>query len=117
MFAEIQRQYPSLNLYAYDVVNEAVSDDANRTRYYGGAREPGYGNGRSPWVQIYGDNKFIEKALHMQENMLRQIVSFTTTITTNIGIIRETVLPQFVQTCTTRACLTVWECSPILMRI
>lgn len=62
MFAEIQRQYPSLNLYAYDVVNEAVSDDANRTRYYGGAREPGYGNGRSPWVQIYGDNKFIEKA-------------------------------------------------------
>ncbi|ODM25233.1 glycoside hydrolase [Clostridium sp. Bc-iso-3] len=62
MFAEIQRQYPSLNLYAYDVVNEAVSDDANRTRNYGGAREPGYGNGRSPWVQIYGDNKFIEKA-------------------------------------------------------
>ena len=62
MFAEIQRQYPSLNLYAYDVVNEAVSDDSNRTRNYGGAREPGYGNGRSPWVQIYGDNKFIEKA-------------------------------------------------------
>ncbi|HOM02800.1 MAG TPA: endo-1,4-beta-xylanase, partial [Acetivibrio sp.] len=62
MFAEIQRQYPSLNLYAYDVVNEAVSDDSNRTRSYGGAREPGYGNGRSPWVQVYGDNKFIEKA-------------------------------------------------------
>jgi GH35 family endo-1,4-beta-xylanase len=62
IFAEIQRQYPSLNLYAYDVVNEAVSDDANRTRNYGGAREPGYGSGRSPWVQIYGDNKFIEKA-------------------------------------------------------
>ena len=62
IFAEIQRQYPSLNLYAYDVVNEAVSDDANRTRSFGGAREPGYGNGRSPWVQIYGDNKFIEKA-------------------------------------------------------
>lgn len=62
MFAEIKRQYPSLNLYAYDVVNEAVSDDANRTRNFGGAREPGYGNGRSPWVQIYGDNKFIEKA-------------------------------------------------------
>jgi GH35 family endo-1,4-beta-xylanase/enterochelin esterase-like enzyme len=62
IFAEIQRQYPSLNLYAYDVVNEATSDDANRTRSYGGAREPGYGNGKSPWVQIYGDNKFIEKA-------------------------------------------------------
>lgn len=62
MFAEIKRQYPSLNLYAYDVVNEAVSDDANRTRNFGGAREPGYGSGKSPWVQIYGDNKFIEKA-------------------------------------------------------
>lgn len=62
MFNEIKRQYPSLNLYAYDVVNEATSDDANRTRNYGGAREPGYGNGRSPWVQVYGDNKFIEKA-------------------------------------------------------
>lgn len=62
IFAEIQKQYPSLNLYAYDVVNEAVSDDSNRTRSYGGAREPGYGNGKSPWVQVYGDNKFIEKA-------------------------------------------------------
>ncbi len=62
LFAEIKRQYPSLNLYSYDVVNEAVSDDSNRTRNYGGAREPGYGNGKSPWVQVYGDNKFIEKA-------------------------------------------------------
>lgn len=62
MFATLKTQYPSLNLYAYDVVNEAVSDDSNRTRNYGGAREPGYGNGKSPWVQIYGDNKFIEKA-------------------------------------------------------
>ncbi len=62
VFAEIKRQYPSLNLYAYDVVNEAISDDANRTRNNGGARVPGYGNGASPWVQVYGDNKFIEKA-------------------------------------------------------
>lgn len=62
MFAIIKTQYPSLNLYAYDVVNEAVSDDSNRTKNFGGSREAGYGNGRSPWVQIYGDNKFIEKA-------------------------------------------------------
>ena len=62
MFETIKRQYPSLNLYAYDVVNEAVSDDSNRTANYGGAREPGYGSGKSPWVMIYGDNKFIEKA-------------------------------------------------------
>ena len=62
MFATLKSQYPSLNLYAYDVVNEATSDDSNRTKSFGGSREPGYGNGKSPWVQVYGDNKFIEKA-------------------------------------------------------
>ncbi len=62
MFSAIKTQYPSLNLYAYDVVNEATSDDSNRTKNYGGAREPGYGNGKSPWVQVYGNNSFIEKA-------------------------------------------------------
>ncbi|MCQ2459239.1 MAG: endo-1,4-beta-xylanase [Ruminococcus sp.] len=62
MFNMYATQYPTLNLYAYDVVNEATSDDANRTKNYGGAREPGYGNGKSPWVQVYGDNSFIEKA-------------------------------------------------------
>lgn len=41
MFNAIETQYPSLNLYAYDVVNEAVSDDSNRTANYGGAREAG----------------------------------------------------------------------------
>ena len=62
LFNAIKTQYPDLNLYAYDVANECVSDDSNRTKYYGGAREPGYGNGKSPWVQVYGDNSFIEKA-------------------------------------------------------
>jgi len=51
MFAEIQRQYPSLNLYAYDVVNEAVSDDANRTRYYGGR-----GNLDTEMVDLHGSD-------------------------------------------------------------
>ncbi len=59
----------------------------------------------------------LRRHLHMQENMLRQIVNFTTTITTNIGIIRETVLLQYVHLYTTRACLTVWECNPISIRI
>lgn len=65
MFGTIKTQYPGLELYAYDVVNEAVSDDVNRTAVYGGAREPGDNNvsgGKSAWVQVYGDNSFIEKA-------------------------------------------------------
>lgn len=62
IFNAIETQYPDLNLYAYDVANECVSDDSNRTANYGGAREPGYGNGKSPWVQVYGDNRFVEKA-------------------------------------------------------
>lgn len=62
MFSAIQSQYPTLDLYAYDVCNECVSDDSNRTANNGGAREPGYGNGKSPWVQVYGSNAFVEKA-------------------------------------------------------
>lgn len=62
IFAAFKSQYPTLDLYAYDVVNEAVSDDSNRTANNGGARVPGYGNGASPWVQVYGDNGFIEDA-------------------------------------------------------
>ncbi|MDO5558936.1 MAG: endo-1,4-beta-xylanase [Oscillospiraceae bacterium] len=62
MFQTIQKQYPSLNLYAYDVANECVSDDSNRTANNGGARVPGYGDGKSPWVQVYGNNSFLTKA-------------------------------------------------------
>ncbi|MGN1403355.1 MAG: endo-1,4-beta-xylanase [Ruminococcus sp.] len=62
MFAAIQEQYPELNLYAYDICNECISDSSDRTANYGGSREPGYGDGKSPWVQIYGDNSFVEKA-------------------------------------------------------
>ena len=65
MFNAIKTQYPDLNLYAYDVANECVSDDSQRTANNGGAREPGDGKvtgGKSAWVQIYGDNSFVEKA-------------------------------------------------------
>lgn len=65
MFKAIETQYPELNLYAYDVVNEAVSDDSNRTANYGGARVAGDNNvtgGTSAWVSVYGDNGFVEKA-------------------------------------------------------
>ena len=65
MFAAIKQQYPSLNLYAYDVANECISDDSNRTANFGGAREPGDNyteGGKSGWVQVYGNNSFVEKA-------------------------------------------------------
>lgn len=63
IFTTIKTQYPELNLYAYDVANECISDDANRTANFGGSRQPGENiSGQSPWVQIYGDNSFVEKA-------------------------------------------------------
>ncbi|MBR1899084.1 MAG: endo-1,4-beta-xylanase [Oscillospiraceae bacterium] len=67
MFAAFQAQYPSLDLYAYDICNECVSDDSNRTANFGGAREAGDSKidgqgGKSAWVQVYGDNSFVEKA-------------------------------------------------------
>lgn len=65
LFALIETQYPELDLYAYDVVNEVVSDDSNRTANYGGAREAGDANvtnGTSAWVSVYGDNSFVETA-------------------------------------------------------
>jgi arabinoxylan arabinofuranohydrolase len=57
MFALIKSGYPNLNLYAYDVVNEAASES-------GSPRTAGSdaGNGQSMWVQVYGNNSFIEKA-------------------------------------------------------
>lgn len=56
LFNAFKTQYPNLNLYAYDVANECMNDSN------GGPRQGGYGNGASPWTQIYGGNGFIEKA-------------------------------------------------------
>lgn len=58
MFDLYATQYPSLNLYAYDVCNEVIYDG---TANNGGAR-PTQGDGRSAWVQVYGNNSFVEKA-------------------------------------------------------
>lgn len=62
MFSAIETQYPTLDLYAYDICNECISDDANRTANFGGARVGGFGQGESGWVKVYGDNSFVEKA-------------------------------------------------------
>lgn len=62
MFAAIKKQYPTLDLYAYDICNECISDDSNRTANNGGARVGGFNSGESGWVKVYGDNSFMEKA-------------------------------------------------------
>ena len=62
MFNLYKTQYPNLNLYAYDVCNECISDDAGACNNGDGSRGRGYGQGNSPWVQIYGNNSFIEEA-------------------------------------------------------
>ncbi len=65
MFGAIKQQYPNLDLYAYDVCNECISDNQQRTANNGGSREPGDNNvegGKSAWVQVYGDNSFVEQA-------------------------------------------------------
>ncbi|MBS6445223.1 MAG: endo-1,4-beta-xylanase [Ruminococcus sp.] len=64
MFEAIKTQYPTLNLYAYDVANECINDGAvygTPSTYCRTAGE-NINNGHSPWVQVYGDNSFVEQA-------------------------------------------------------
>ena len=60
VFETVKKEYPDIDFYAWDVVNECLVDS-------GSARKPGfpaqdnqYNN--SPWVQIFGDNSFIKPA-------------------------------------------------------
>ncbi|MDO5560289.1 MAG: endo-1,4-beta-xylanase [Oscillospiraceae bacterium] len=58
VFELVEKEYPTVDFYAWDVVNEAWTDD-------GKPRTAGSNNtrsGNSAWVQIYGDNSFIEYA-------------------------------------------------------
>ena len=57
-FAMLKEKYPTLNLYAYDVVNEAF-DVSN-----GNLRAAGFNqnDGQSPYMQIYGDDSYMQKA-------------------------------------------------------
>ena len=57
-FETLTELYPDIDFYACDVVNEAWLED-------GHPRKPGAlrdGGDRSQWVQVYGDNSFIEYA-------------------------------------------------------
>lgn len=54
----LETQYPDVEFYAWDVVNEAWMEDGKpRT-----AGSNNVQNGASAWVQIFGDNSFIEYA-------------------------------------------------------
>lgn len=52
MFAAIEKQYPQLNLYAYDVCNELFVND-------GGGMRPG---SNSAWTRVYGNDSFVLNA-------------------------------------------------------
>ncbi len=54
----IATQYPDLDVYAWDVVNEAASDSGT-IRPAGSNHES---SGSSAWVQVYGDQSYIKKA-------------------------------------------------------
>ncbi len=58
VFAALETEYPTVDFYAWDVVNEAWLDD-------GAARKPGGQSENanySGWVKVFGDNSFIEPA-------------------------------------------------------
>lgn len=58
VFAAVKEEYPDVDFYAWDVVNECLLDD-------GSARQPGSqeeGSSKSPWVKVFGDNSFIKPA-------------------------------------------------------
>lgn len=58
VFEVLAEEYPDVDFYAWDVVNEAWLDD-------GKPRQPGTYDenaNKSGWVQIWGDNSFIEPA-------------------------------------------------------
>ncbi|MBR4319730.1 MAG: endo-1,4-beta-xylanase, partial [Oscillospiraceae bacterium] len=54
----LQTQYPKLNVYSWDVVNEAASDSG--TIRNAGAYSQNAGS--SAWVSVYGDQSYIKKA-------------------------------------------------------
>lgn len=54
----IATQYPDLDVYAWDVVNEAASDSGT-IRPAGSNHES---SGSSAWVKVYGDQSYVKKA-------------------------------------------------------
>ncbi|MBQ3566598.1 MAG: endo-1,4-beta-xylanase, partial [Oscillospiraceae bacterium] len=62
----VQTQYPDLEIYAWDIVNEAFKDT-------GGMRDAGSNNtvnGQSAWMSVYGDDSFIDKAFELAREIM-----------------------------------------------
>lgn len=59
VFEMLKKEYPTLNLYAYDVANECFDDQQNGLRHAGTDWQ---NSGDSPWTMIYGDDSFLEVA-------------------------------------------------------
>lgn len=58
VFAAIEKEYPTVDFYAWDVVNEAWLDNGSPRTGGGQSENSNY----SGWVKIFGDNSFIEPA-------------------------------------------------------
>lgn len=58
VFTAVKEEYPTVDFYAWDVVNECWLDDGS----YRPAGSQSDGSNNSPCVKIFGDNSFIEPA-------------------------------------------------------
>lgn len=58
VFEALETEYPTVDFYAWDVVNEAWLDNGSPRTGGGQSENPNY----SGWVKIFGDNSFIEPA-------------------------------------------------------
>ena len=62
----VQNEFPNLDIYAWDIVNEVYVDGGNM-------RDPGSNykeEGKSRWMEIYGDDSFISTAFESARKLL-----------------------------------------------
>ena len=59
VFTAVKEEYPTINFYAWDVVNEAWTDSGTPRQ---GGEQGQSGSENSAWVKVFGDNSFIKYA-------------------------------------------------------